>query len=42
LGGVDATGMIGGKSPARLAATLKLTHVRTRSLGGDLVVEGDL
>ena len=42
LGGVDATGMIGGKSPARLAATLKLKHVRTRSLGGDLVVEGDL
>ena len=38
----DAKGVIGGKSPARLAAALKLHHVRTRSLGGDIVVEGDL
>jgi diaminohydroxyphosphoribosylaminopyrimidine deaminase/5-amino-6-(5-phosphoribosylamino)uracil reductase len=42
LGGMDATGMIGGKSPGRLAAALRLKHVRTRSLEGDLVVEGDL
>jgi diaminohydroxyphosphoribosylaminopyrimidine deaminase/5-amino-6-(5-phosphoribosylamino)uracil reductase len=42
LGGRDATGIIGGKSPARLGAVLKLKHVRTRLLGGDLVVEGDL
>lgn len=42
LGGSDAKGVIGGKSPARLAAALKLHHVRTRSLGGDIVVEGDL
>jgi diaminohydroxyphosphoribosylaminopyrimidine deaminase / 5-amino-6-(5-phosphoribosylamino)uracil reductase len=42
LGGVDAKGMIGGKGPVRLAAALKLKHVRTRSLGGDLVVEGEL
>jgi diaminohydroxyphosphoribosylaminopyrimidine deaminase/5-amino-6-(5-phosphoribosylamino)uracil reductase len=42
LGGMDAIGMIGGRSPARLTAALKLKRVRTRSLGGDLVVEGDL
>ncbi len=42
LGGIDAKGMIGGKSPGRLTAALKLKHVHTRSLGGDLVVEGDL
>jgi diaminohydroxyphosphoribosylaminopyrimidine deaminase / 5-amino-6-(5-phosphoribosylamino)uracil reductase len=42
LGGSDAKGMIGGKSPRRLAAALKLHHLRTRSLGGDIVVEGDL
>ena len=42
LGGIDAKGMIGGKSPGRLRAALKLKHVRTRSLGGDLVVEGEL
>jgi diaminohydroxyphosphoribosylaminopyrimidine deaminase/5-amino-6-(5-phosphoribosylamino)uracil reductase len=42
LGGIDAKGMIGGKSPGRLAAALRLKHVRTRSLGGDIVVEGDL
>ncbi|HKY72531.1 MAG TPA: bifunctional diaminohydroxyphosphoribosylaminopyrimidine deaminase/5-amino-6-(5-phosphoribosylamino)uracil reductase RibD [Nitrospira sp.] len=40
LGGIDAKGMIGGRSPLRLAAALKLKDVRTRSLGGDLVVEG--
>ncbi|HSA65434.1 MAG TPA: bifunctional diaminohydroxyphosphoribosylaminopyrimidine deaminase/5-amino-6-(5-phosphoribosylamino)uracil reductase RibD [Nitrospira sp.] len=42
MGGVNAKGMIGGRSPQGLAATLKLKHVRTRLLGGDLVVEGDL
>ena len=42
LGGIDAKGIIGGKSPGRLAGALKLKHVRTRSLGDDLVVEGDL
>ena len=42
LGGIDAKGMIGGKSPGRLTAALKLKHVRTRSLGDDLVVEGEL
>jgi diaminohydroxyphosphoribosylaminopyrimidine deaminase/5-amino-6-(5-phosphoribosylamino)uracil reductase len=42
LGGIDAKGIIGGRSPGRLAAALKLKHVRTRSLGGDIVVEGEL
>jgi diaminohydroxyphosphoribosylaminopyrimidine deaminase/5-amino-6-(5-phosphoribosylamino)uracil reductase len=42
LGGRDATGMIGGRSPGRLAAALTLKHVRTRVLGRDLVVEGHL
>jgi diaminohydroxyphosphoribosylaminopyrimidine deaminase/5-amino-6-(5-phosphoribosylamino)uracil reductase len=42
LGGMDATGMIGGRSPLGLAAALRLKHVRTWSRGGDLVVEGDL
>jgi diaminohydroxyphosphoribosylaminopyrimidine deaminase/5-amino-6-(5-phosphoribosylamino)uracil reductase len=42
LGGSNAKGMIGGKSPARLAEALKLKHVSTRWLGGDIVVEGDL
>jgi diaminohydroxyphosphoribosylaminopyrimidine deaminase/5-amino-6-(5-phosphoribosylamino)uracil reductase len=42
LGGSDATGMIGGKSPARLKEALRLKHIRTRLLGKDLVVEGEL
>jgi diaminohydroxyphosphoribosylaminopyrimidine deaminase/5-amino-6-(5-phosphoribosylamino)uracil reductase len=42
LGGIDAKGMIGGKSPRRLASALKLKRVRTKSLGGDIVVEGEL
>jgi diaminohydroxyphosphoribosylaminopyrimidine deaminase/5-amino-6-(5-phosphoribosylamino)uracil reductase len=42
MGGTDAKGMIGGQSPRRVAAALKLKHVQTRSLGGDIVVEGYL
>ncbi len=42
LGGANAKGMMGGKSPARLAGALKLKHVCARPLGEDLVVEGDL
>jgi diaminohydroxyphosphoribosylaminopyrimidine deaminase/5-amino-6-(5-phosphoribosylamino)uracil reductase len=42
LGGTDAKGMIGGKSPRRLGSALQLKRVRTRSLGGDIVVEGEL
>ena len=42
LGGVDAKGIIGGRSPGRLTAALKLKDVRIRSLGGDMVVEGNL
>lgn len=42
LGGQNAKGLIGGKSPARLANAIALRHVVTRSVGHDLVVEGDL
>ena len=42
LGGGNAKGVIGGKSPARLAQALKLRDVRTRSVGSDVVVEGNL
>ncbi len=42
LGGQNAKGVIGGKSPARLAGAIELRHVMTRSVGNDVVVEGDL
>ena len=42
LGGDDARGVIGGKSPARIASALKLCNIKTRLIGSDLVVEGDL
>jgi diaminohydroxyphosphoribosylaminopyrimidine deaminase/5-amino-6-(5-phosphoribosylamino)uracil reductase len=42
LGGRNAKGVIGGKSPARLAQALKLRNVHTRLVGGDVVVEGDV
>ncbi|MBH0185637.1 MAG: bifunctional diaminohydroxyphosphoribosylaminopyrimidine deaminase/5-amino-6-(5-phosphoribosylamino)uracil reductase RibD [Nitrospira sp.] len=44
LGGVDvdAKGLIGGKSPARLTSALRLRNVTNRFVGSDLLVEGDL
>ncbi len=42
LGGGNAKGVIGGKSPVRLAQALKLHGVRTRCVGSDVVVEGNL
>ncbi|WHZ29076.1 MAG: diaminohydroxyphosphoribosylaminopyrimidine deaminase [Nitrospira sp.] len=42
LGGQNAKGVIGGTSPARLAGAIELRHVVTRSIGNDVVVEGDL
>ena len=42
LGGADAKGVIGGKSPARLVSAQRVRNVTTRFLGGDLVVDGDL
>jgi diaminohydroxyphosphoribosylaminopyrimidine deaminase/5-amino-6-(5-phosphoribosylamino)uracil reductase len=42
LGGADAKGVIGGKSPARLDSALRLRNVMARSIGEDLAVEGDL
>lgn len=42
LGGAQSKGVIGGVSPRRLADAWKLRHVRTRVLGTDVVVEGDV
>lgn len=42
LGGDDAKGVIGGKSPARLAQALTLRRRWIRPCGGDIVVEGDV
>ena len=42
LGGGNAKGVLGGKSPARLAQALKLTRISIRTVGGDLVVAGDV
>lgn len=42
LGGSASKGVIGGAGPRRLADAWKLTQVRTRILGNDLVVEGDV
>jgi len=42
LGGHDAKSVIGGKSPTKLASALRLHNVKSRSVGEDLVVEGDL
>lgn len=42
LGGQNAKGLIGGASPARLAGAIALRNVVTRSIGHDVVVEGDL
>ena len=42
LGGGNAKGVVGGTSPVRLGQALKLRHMEVRSVGGDVVVEGDL
>lgn len=42
LGGLDAKGLIGGNSPARLTSAIPLNHMVLRSLGEDVVVEGEL
>ena len=42
MGGQDAKGVIGDRSPRRLAQALALRHVMVRRIGEDLVVEGDL
>jgi len=42
LGGNNARGIVGGRSPLRLGHALKLRHMQVRSVGPDLVVEGDL
>jgi diaminohydroxyphosphoribosylaminopyrimidine deaminase/5-amino-6-(5-phosphoribosylamino)uracil reductase len=42
LGGQDAKGLIGGNSPARLAKAIRVRRMVLRSLGDDIVVEGEL
>lgn len=42
LGGQNAKGLIGGDSPARLAKAIPLNRMVLRSLGDDVVVEGEL
>ena len=42
LGGQNAKGLIGGNSPTQLSRAISLRHVVARSVGHDLVVEGDL
>lgn len=42
LGGQHAKGLIGGDGPVRLAKAIILKHMVLRSLGDDVVVEGDL
>lgn len=42
LGGAASKGVIGGAGPRRLADAWKLKQVRTRMLGSDVVVEGDI
>ena len=42
LGGQDAKGVIGDRSPKRLAQAVALRRVTIRRIGEDLVVEGDL
>lgn len=42
LGGTQSKGVIGGVSPRRLAGAWKLRQVRTRVLGTDVVVEGNV
>lgn len=42
LGGDDAKSVIGGTSPSKLTSVFRLRNVKTRSVGNDLVMEGDL
>jgi diaminohydroxyphosphoribosylaminopyrimidine deaminase/5-amino-6-(5-phosphoribosylamino)uracil reductase len=42
LGGTESKGVVGGPSPLRLTQAWKLRNVRTRTLGPDIVVEGNM
>ena len=42
LGGQNAKGLIGGDGPARLARAIPMNRMVLRSLGDDIVVEGEL
>ncbi len=41
LGGNDAKGLIGGRSPRSLAGAIPLTDIRIQRLGEDLFIEGN-
>ncbi len=42
MGGQDAKSVIGGHSPRRLSDVLRLDELRTRRIGRDLLIEGNL
>lgn len=42
LGGQDALGLIGGRSPVRIQAAWQIDHVRIKKLGQDLCLSGTL
>jgi diaminohydroxyphosphoribosylaminopyrimidine deaminase / 5-amino-6-(5-phosphoribosylamino)uracil reductase len=42
MGGKEALGVIGGKSPEKLKETLSVRYVRCRKVGDDLMIEGYL
>lgn len=42
LGGTDAKGVIGGPSPHSLAQALSVSHLRTKKIGSDFLIEGTL
>jgi diaminohydroxyphosphoribosylaminopyrimidine deaminase / 5-amino-6-(5-phosphoribosylamino)uracil reductase len=42
MGGLQATGVIGGEGPRRLAQAVRLRRLAARRLGPDLVIEGEL
>jgi diaminohydroxyphosphoribosylaminopyrimidine deaminase / 5-amino-6-(5-phosphoribosylamino)uracil reductase len=39
LGGTDAKGVIGGQSPSNLAHTISVSHLSTKKIGSDLLIE---
>ncbi|MBF0588878.1 MAG: bifunctional diaminohydroxyphosphoribosylaminopyrimidine deaminase/5-amino-6-(5-phosphoribosylamino)uracil reductase RibD [Magnetococcales bacterium] len=42
IGGHEASGILNGAGVSRLADAVKITHMRTRMLGHDLLIQGDL
>jgi len=42
LGGQDAKGLLGGRSPRRLSEALRLKNLRTEPVGRDMLIQADL